>query len=286
MVESAATQLNLKQVAGLLGVHYMTVYRYVRTGQLLAQRVGTGWVVNDADLRAFRERVRLVGDDTTASPSADWRSRLRVTLMRGDETSGWRILEQALGAGVEPTACYLDLIVGALNDISSGDETPRAPIASEYVAISTASRLVARLGARFRKSGRSRGTIIFGAPLGEHHAFPISVVADLVRLRGFDCLELGANVPPPVFASAASGARRLVAVGIGMTMTTSLHVLSDTVRAVKGIDPGIPVVLGGQAAGSASVARDTGATAWAADGLSAVELFESMARERRDLWCG
>ena len=46
---------------------------------------------------------------------------------------------------------------------------------------------------------------MFGAPLGEHHTLAIAVVADLVRLEGFSCLELGADVPPGAFASAAAG---------------------------------------------------------------------------------
>ena len=37
--------LTLLQVADKLGVHYMTVYRYVRTGRLPATRVGGIWQV-------------------------------------------------------------------------------------------------------------------------------------------------------------------------------------------------------------------------------------------------
>ncbi|HEY5302668.1 MAG TPA: helix-turn-helix domain-containing protein [Acidimicrobiales bacterium] len=276
-------ELNLKQAAAVLGVHYMTVYRYVRTGQLAAHRVGTNWVLRRSDLDDFRQRLYLVALDPSRDEPTPWRDRLRIALMTGDETGGWRIIEQALVAGCSPADCYLDLIVGALNDISQGPEVPGAPIAREYLAISTASRLAARLGARFRRPGRSRGTIIFGAPLGDYHAFPISVVADLVRLSGFDCLELGANVPPEIFAGTAREAPRLVAVGIGVTMATSLNVLSATVAAVKGIEAEIPVVLGGQGAGDAQVLA-TGATAWAGDGRSAVVLFEELSATRRATW--
>ncbi|HLU43332.1 MAG TPA: helix-turn-helix domain-containing protein, partial [Microthrixaceae bacterium] len=45
--------LNLKQVAQRLGVHYMTAYRYVRTGRLPARREGNVWLVEGADLAAF-----------------------------------------------------------------------------------------------------------------------------------------------------------------------------------------------------------------------------------------
>ena len=168
------------------------------------------------------------------------------------------VLEEALAAGHSPTECYIDFIVGAINEISNRSELPRKPEASEYLATTTATRLVARLGARFRRPGRSRGTIVFGAPLGEHHVLPISVVADLVRLNGFNCLELGADVPPEAFAGAARDAYRLVAVGVGVTTATNLDIITATVAAVYDVDPDIPVVLGGQAAASSDAQLEQG----------------------------
>jgi excisionase family DNA binding protein len=278
------TELNIKQVAAELGVHYMTAYRYVRTGRLPARKVGTGWVVSAADLAGFVDRpMSLVRSDEDTS-GADWRERLRLTLVIGDEMAAWRVMEQALAAGHSPTECYLDLIVGAINEISDRSQLPRKPEASEYLATATATRLVARLGARFRRPGRSRGTIVFGAPLGEHHVLPISVVADLVRLNGFNCLELGADVPPEAFAGAARDAYRLVAVGVGVTRATNLDIVTTTVAAVHAVDPQIPVVLGGQAASDPDAAARTGVTAWATDGAQAIAIFADLARARRPLW--
>jgi excisionase family DNA binding protein len=277
------TELNIKQVAAELGVHYMTAYRYVRTGRLAARKVGTGWVVRATDLERFVHRPMSLLPSDEATTGVDWKERLRLTLVIGDEIAAWRVLEEALSAGHSPTQCYLDLVVGAINDISGRSDVPRQPDAGQYLATATATRLVARLGARFRRPGRSRGTIVFGAPLGEHHVLPISVVADLVRLNGFSCLELGADVPPAVFAGAARSAHRLVAVGIGVTTATNLDVVTETIDAVHAVDPDIPVVLGGQAAADPD-AVDTGVTAWVLDGAQAVEIFTELARSRRPLW--
>jgi methanogenic corrinoid protein MtbC1 len=283
-------QFNLKQVAASLGVHYMTAYRYVRTGRLPARQVAAGWVVDGHDLAAFSVQAarhepagaaEVVPVDTDGQ--ADWRVRLRRPLAVGDETAAWRVLEQALAAGYSPARCYLDLLVGAIDDISGRSGYPDAPVAEEYLAMATAVRLVARLGGRFRRPGRHRGTVVFGAPLGEHHTLAISVVADLVRLEGFNCLELGADVPPEAFAGAAAGAYRLVGVGLGVATASNLDAVCDTVRAVHSVDAAIPVVVGGQAADQAT-ATLTGADAWAADGHRAVEIFGDFARSRRRLW--
>ena len=244
-------------MAAELGVHYMTAYRYIRTGRLAARRVGTGWIVSRTSLNEFATgALRLLPDTAAVAAEVNWRERLRLTLVIGDEMAAWRIIEQALAAGHSPTACYLDFIVGAINDIGDRSALPQGPKVSEYLATATASRLVARLGARFRRPGHSRGTVVFGAPLGEHHVLPISVVADLVRLNGFTCLELGADVPPAAFAGAAREAYRLIAVGIGVTMTTGLEIVNDTIEAVHEVDPQIPVVLGGQGAPGPRGGRD------------------------------
>jgi excisionase family DNA binding protein len=294
-VGSAATgDLNLKQVAASLGVHYMTAYRYVRTGRLPARRDGTGWVVDPDDLAAFAAAPRRLGpavaEDADAGETitdtgrgAAWRARLRRTLASGDETAAWRVVEQALAAGLSPADCYLDALVGAIDDISGRSLLPDAPMAEEYLAVATATRIVARLGARFRRPGRARGTVVFGAPLGEHHTLAISIVADVVRLEGFSCLELGANVPPEAFASAAAGAYRLIAVGIGVTTASNLDAVGSTVHAVHGVDTAIPVIIGGQAANPAMATR-TGADAWAGDGRRAVEIIGHLAQARRHLW--
>ncbi len=277
-------ELNLKQAAAALDVHYMTAYRYVRTGRLPARKVGTGWIVDRRDLETFVAPGGAGLQPGHYDVGADWRTRLTRTLATGDETSSWRILEQAMAAGHSPTECYLDLLVGSINDISGRAELPDAPVAQEYLATATAARLVARLGARFRRPGRSRGTVVFGAPTGEHHTLPIAVVADLVRMEGFSCLELGANVPAAAFAGAATSAHRLIGVGIGVTTATNLRAVRETVDAVHAVDSAIPVIVGGQAAADPRAMATTGADAWASDGARALEIIGELARARRTVW--
>jgi excisionase family DNA binding protein len=280
MTAVGSSDLNLKQVAASLGVHYMTAYRYVRTGRLQARLVGSGWVVDRADLEEFASR----DDVESGNAATNGREILRKMLVAGDETAAWRVIESALAGGRSPASCYIDLIVGSIDDISSRTTLSSVPVAEEYLATATATRLVARLGARFRRPGRTRGTVVFGAPTGETHTLPISVVADLVRLENFTCLELGANVPPTAFAGAVSGARHLVAVGIGISMAANLDGLRETVEAVRAVDPSVPVLIGGQGARDPATAAQVGATAWAPDGSTAVDVIVELARERRSLW--
>jgi len=282
MSESPTERLNLKQVAAALDVHYMTAYRYVRTRQLRAEQIGTNWFIDPAEFAAFQKR-RVLRSVTTEGPGMSWRQKIFPLLLSGDEAEAWRLLEQALLSGTDPIDCYLDVLVGALHDISAGSAT-ESPHVGEYIAVATASRLVARLGARLRRPGRTRGTVIFGAPAGEHHAFPIAVIADVVRLSGFDCLELGANVPADVFANATIGVRRLVAVGIGLTMATHAASLRETICAIRSRDAAIPIVLGGQATQAIVNGDISEHVFWAPQGPGVANFFDELAKQRRPYW--
>jgi excisionase family DNA binding protein len=271
--------LNLKQVANLLGVHYMTAYRYVRTGRLPAVKVGSGWVVDEGDVAALLS----VGVASFDGP-VDWRGRLGDALLAGDEAEAWRVVERALTSGFSPTGCYLELLGGALADIGSPAGATGRPVdddaAGSYLATATAKRLVARLGARFRRPGRRRGTVVFGAPEGERHDLPIAIVADLVRLEGFTCLELGADVPSSAFAAAALRSDDVVAIGLGVSRAVNLPAAARTIEAVHAVAPDVPVVLGGQGVRNAEVASLIGASCWAPDGAGAVEAVLGLAARR------
>src|SRR5271154_4422391 len=101
--------LNLKQAAALLGVHYMTVYRYVRQGRLPAERNGTEWRVARSTLESFNGHppVAVESAETSSTQRIRWDSRLEGCLLAGDETAAWSVIENALAAGHSPTECYV-----------------------------------------------------------------------------------------------------------------------------------------------------------------------------------
>ena len=275
----SAEDLNLKQVAARLGVHYMTAYRYVRQGRLHAHRLGTEWRVTDAAMRDFEATARVAVASPDAAP-VDWAHRLVAPLLAGDEPAAWSVIEHALAAGHDASSCYLDVLGAAIATIDQYRIDGRLHAAQQPLATAVAFRLAARLGARFRRPGRSRGTVVFGAPTGELHSLPIAIVADLVRLEGFDVLELGADTPPESFGAAAAHATRLVAVGIGITGIEHLDIARRSIAAVRAVDPTTPIVVGGQAVLNPEIARLLAADAWAPDGRSAVAVINDLAASR------
>ncbi len=147
--------LTLQEAADRIGVHYMTVYRYVRTGRLPAARLGGTWRVQLPDLEA------LSNAGTGAAPRGSGlsraRSRLLKRLIAGDEAGAWELVERSLSSGTAPEMALVDLIGGALEEIGAAWSTGEASVADEHRASAVATRLISRLGARFQPRGSQAG---------------------------------------------------------------------------------------------------------------------------------
>ena len=120
-------------------------------------------------------------------------------------------------AASTPRGVVTTLLAPALRSIGARWADGDVSVADEHRATAVAQRIIGRLGLQFGRPGRSRGTVIVAAPAGDLHTLPVAMVADLLRWRGFDVVELGANTPVDALAEVAGKADRLVAVGIAST---------------------------------------------------------------------
>jgi excisionase family DNA binding protein len=275
----AATEpISLREAARRLGLHYMTVYRYVRTGRLPARRDGQEWLIDPADLSRLQERPP---PGPGRRPRQDRVPILIARMTAGDEAGAWRVIDEALASGMDVTGIYLDLLVPVLRGVGEAWAAGTVSIAGEHLASAVAQRIVGRLGPRFARPGRKRGTVVLGGPAGEQHSLPGAIIADLLRGQGFDVIDLGANTPPGSFAEAAERASRLVAVVIGVTAPGLDDGVRASVAALAGGPATAPVLVGGAAVTDAEHARRLGADAWTGPDGRAVLAAVSRAAARR-----
>jgi excisionase family DNA binding protein len=265
-------ELTLHEVAAELGVHYMTAYRYVRLGILPARREGREWRVRRADLKATEAEHERPSD-----AGARWDERVFNRLIDGDESGAWWVIESALASGSTPEQIILDVLAPALAAVGGRWGEGTLGIDQEHIASTVATRLLGRLGARFARRGSDRGVVLIGGTESELHGLPLSLAAQLVRLAGYEVIDLGPRIPPSAFASAAGRAERLVAVAVGVTTSG----LDDEVRHTVGelrrsVD--VPIIVGGAGVPSREAALSLGADGWAATGAELVELIEGPAR--------
>lgn len=241
---SSPTDFTLTEVAETLGVHYMTVYKYVRTGRLAATKVGGGWRISIDALDEFRSAPA----PRTTGERVDWSARLGDRLIAGDEPGAWNVVEASMASGLTPSSVYLDVLAPALAAIGAGWAIGEVSIAEEHRATAVTNRLIGRLGPHFSRKGQTRGTIVIGAVAGDHHAVPIAMAADLLRGRGFAVMDLGADAPIETFVDAANTADRLLAVGISSSTAGVDDNVIATADALRD-QLGCRVVIGGNGIG-------------------------------------
>ncbi len=249
--------LTLQEAADQLGVHYMTAYRYVRTGRLDASKSGALWQVHVDDLKAFTE-AKDPADQTAALTSLDdaW-LRLYKRLVAGDEAGSWYIVEECLSSGMTPHDIHDRLLGPAMTEVGERWSCGNLDVAGEHLATATVIRLIGRLGPRFSRPGRPRGTVVIGMVAGDSHALPSAMLADVLRLHGFQVIDLGADTPPESFVAAARRANELIAIGmcsIGGQEPTSLP---DTVATLHAEGFGEHIFVGGPAVIPANLERFT-----------------------------
>jgi excisionase family DNA binding protein len=185
-------EVNLKEAARRLGVHYMTVYRYVRTGRLRASRRGGIWKVPLDGLAELHPELRC-SRPGQESPTPQILEALVECLARGDERRFWSMLDVQLAGGSGPRL-LTELVVEALLELRRGwgEEAWRSGQCQLAAAIAT--RSLVRISHRFGRLGRPRRPVLVGGTtLCGWHLVPLA--AELLRQAGFDVLEVGAPVP-------------------------------------------------------------------------------------------
>jgi excisionase family DNA binding protein len=267
--------VSLDQAAKRLGVHYMTVYRYVRLGQLPAERRDGTWHVLVSDLDHFvgakKKRAKR-----GSRPAADWPARLEQRLLDGDEAGAAKLLDDALASGHDLFSLYLEVVSPSMVSIGERWAAGKLHIHEEHRASVIVGRLMARVSARFAHRGPSRGTVVIGGPSGEHHGLSLTMVADLLRSKGWNVSDIGTNVPAESFATAVNGVDQLRAVCVGVTLSQSLPAARDVIREVRKVLPdGVAVYLGGAGVDSDETATQLGADVWARDPRSLIALLSA-----------
>lgn len=273
--------LSLDEAAGLLGVHYMTAYRYVRQGKLAATRVKGVWQVSPHALEEFRrrseERLTMPRSGVDARRTGDYVSELLRCLINADAGGSWQVVQRAIDAGSDMEEVYLEIVSPALAAI--GDQWSRGEIdiSVEHQATAIVTRLVGQLSPRCVRRGRRRGDILIGGPAGERHALALAMLADLLRLEGWEVFDLGADTPANSFVHAASRMSGLTAVGVSVTTPVAVPGAVEVVQALRrAIGDEVPVVLGGAAISDADMARELGADFYAIGARGFVEFLNGL----------
>lgn len=277
--------ISLRDAAQGLAVHYMTAYRYVRTGALPASRRDGRWWIRPEDLTTFiADRAASsgrpgrppgeAGSPDLESLSSRMADALADRLVAGDQGGAWEIVAAALDAGAGLARINASLLTPALARIGTRWEQGDIRVGDEHRATVVAHRLIARLGRRFTRPGRRSGAVVVTAMAEDRHGLPSAIVADLLRAEGLEAVDLGADTPIADLVHVATTQDRLVAVGICATTRLEPHRAEALVSAVDELRAATerPVLIGGSAV-TGAIAERAGADHHSVDADDALAWF-------------
>ena len=272
--------LTLQDVADQLGVHYMTAYRYVRTGRLDATKDGAIWQVRPDDLQEFVDGKDLSTSVSALSSFDDAWLRLFKRLIAGDETGCWNIIEECLTSGMTPHTIYGQLIAPALTEVGERWAAGNLDVVDEHLATATVTRLIGRLSPQFAQPGRSRGTVVLAMVAGDSHALPSAMLADELRLNRFNVIDLGADSPGESIAAAAHRSDSLVAIGICSLSGTRPDELPKTARLLTAAGFGGQIFVGGPGVNPSKLQRISPTPAFTTTSQDAIDFVVAAAAHR------
>ncbi len=188
--------LDLDQVAAEVGVHYQTVYRWVRAGKLPADVVDGRYRVLRHELAALLEARRT---PTRPKPPGAPRleraaQKMHTALSTGDEF-GARDLAGALVAEHTPLIDLIQqVLVPPLEWIGQDWHDGKLSIWVEHRASAIVERILGEVAPRPR--GRRRGTAMVAAVSGDRHSLATTMASVVLRDHNWWVHHLGADMPP------------------------------------------------------------------------------------------
>ncbi|MCQ4203410.1 cobalamin-dependent protein, partial [Streptomyces coelicoflavus] len=185
-----------------------------------------------------------------SSPHADeraahWADRLWSAVLAGDTHAAVDVVEDALGAGLDAEAVLLDVIGAVQRRVGAEWAANRMSVAGEHTATAINDRAIAALPVL--RPGAPRGRVTVACVDQEWHALPARLVAETLRLRGWQVDYLGAQVPT---ARLIGHIHRTGpdAVCLSSSLATRLPLAHRAITAVQAA--GAPVMTGGLAFGA------------------------------------
>ncbi len=200
MAQDATDLLTLQEAADELKVHYMTAYRWVRSGELSAFKVGGRLRVSRAVLHDYitARRVQTGLPDSSQASRRSWDShidRMVDLLLQGDAPAANAAIRKIISDGATAGEVYTRLITPSLHRIGRMWEGGEVNVAVEHRATEICTGIMSRLSEHFRRRGPRRGVAVTLTAPGESHGVAAAMVADFLRGSGWEVHHLGTDVP-------------------------------------------------------------------------------------------
>lgn len=195
--------------------------------------------------------------------------RYLACLDAADEVAAVDVALGLLEAGVPAQDVLLGLVAPAQAQVGTWWQRNEWSVAQEHAATHVSDRVVAAVGAVSRVTP-ARGKVVVACMDGEWHALPPRLVAEVLRLDGWDVTFLGASVPAAHLVSYLHR-HDPRAVALACALPMRLPHAARMIDACRRTD--VPILVGGRGFGPDGRWAAKLGVPWAADALAAAALL-------------
>ncbi|MEV5688504.1 cobalamin-dependent protein [Streptomyces sp. NPDC052164] len=187
-----------------------------------------------------------------------------------DEYTATKLVLRMLDEGAGPESVLLDVIAVVQGRVGEEWAANRISVAQEHAATAINDRAVAAVSVHSAaRTTATRGRITVACVDGEWHGLPARLLAETLKLRGWQVDYLGAQVPTPHLIAHLHNTRA-DAVALSSSIATRLPTAHAAITACQAV--GVPVLVGGAAFGpEGRYAKLLGADIWAPDARTAAD---------------
>ena len=188
--------LDLGQVAEEVGVHYQTVYRWVRSGKLTAEMVDGRYQVKRNDLVDLLNARRTPTPPKPPGPPrlARIADKMHTALVTGDELAASDLARVLVTEQTSIVSLIQRVLLPPLQKIGRDRYGGDLQTWVEHRASAIVERVLVEVTPRPR--GRRRGTVMVAAVSGDRHTLATTIAAVTLRENNWFVHHLGADMPP------------------------------------------------------------------------------------------
>lgn len=204
--------------------------------------------------------------------------KLYEAVLTGNAKDATAVAEAALAEGVEPLKLVNEAMIPAMDEVGRRFEANEYFVPELLIAARAMKSALEKIKPHLAKSGaQPTGRVVIGTVKGDLHDIGKNLVGSLLEGGGFEVTDLGVDVAPEQFISAAQ-ANQASIIALSALLTTTMPAMEKTIQALNdaGVREQIKVMIGG-AAVTQDYANKIGADGYSESAAGAVRLARSMA---------
>ena len=182
-----------------------------------------------------------------------------------------------LELGCDPHVVLNDALIAPMTEVGSRFEQGELYLPEMMIAARAMQSGLALLKPRLVQNGiRASARVVMGTVQGDLHDIGKTLVSMMLEGAGFEIIDLGTDVSPEAFTSAARDQGAQV-IGMSALLTTTMQNMKLVVQAVEdaGLRGEVKIIVGG-APVTETFASEIGADGYAADASRAVGLVRRL----------